>query len=106
MPFLPNSLVDVSETVVFDDGSSSVAEDIPSTSNSTALLLNTPIDESEDCESRNTSFDNKRICFFCGRDRKQIKGKQQSLHSFNDAKLYDNNRMGYEIPKSRIITNN
>ncbi|GFY39737.1 hypothetical protein TNIN_273091 [Trichonephila inaurata madagascariensis] len=75
MPLLPNSLVGVSETVVFDDGSSSLAEDIPSTSNSTALLPNTAIDvsESEDRESRNTNFDNKRICFFCGRDRKQIK---------------------------------
>ncbi|GFY61458.1 hypothetical protein TNIN_340711 [Trichonephila inaurata madagascariensis] len=88
-PLLPNSLVGTSETVVFDDGSSSLAEDIPNTSNSTALLPNTPIDvsESEDRESRNTSFDNKRICFFCGRDRKQIKGKQQSLHSSDDAKV-------------------
>ncbi|GFY48486.1 hypothetical protein TNIN_456241 [Trichonephila inaurata madagascariensis] len=90
-PLLPNSLVGVSETVVFDDGSSILAEDIPSTSYSTALLPNTPIDvsESEDRESRNTSFDNKIICFFCGRDRKQIKGKQQSLHSSNDAKVYE-----------------
>ncbi|GFS41020.1 hypothetical protein TNIN_30281 [Trichonephila inaurata madagascariensis] len=88
-PLLPNSLVGVSEAVVFDYGSSSLAEDIPSTSNSTALSKNTPIDvsESEDRELRNTSFDNKRICFFCGRDRKQIKGKQQSLHSSNEAKV-------------------
>ncbi|GFY72686.1 hypothetical protein TNIN_131641 [Trichonephila inaurata madagascariensis] len=86
-PLLPNFLVGVSETVVFDDGSSSLAEDIPSTSNSIALLPN--VSESDDRESRNTSFDNKRICFFYGRDRKQIKGKQQSLHSSNDAKVYN-----------------
>ncbi|GFT93292.1 hypothetical protein TNCV_904531 [Trichonephila clavipes] len=43
-PLLPNSLVGVSDTVVFDDGSSSLEEDIPITSNSTALLPNTPID--------------------------------------------------------------
>ncbi|GFY39015.1 hypothetical protein TNIN_31951 [Trichonephila inaurata madagascariensis] len=80
-PLLPNSLVGVSETVVFDDGSSSLAEDIPSTSNSTALLPNTPIDvsESEDRESRNISFDNKRNCFCCGRDRKQIKEDLKTL---------------------------
>lgn len=26
--------------------------------------------------------------FFCGKDRKQSKGKQQTLHSSNDAKIY------------------
>ncbi|GFY77000.1 hypothetical protein TNIN_147581 [Trichonephila inaurata madagascariensis] len=66
MSLLPNSLVGVSEAVVFDDGSSSLAEDIARTSNSTALLPNTPIDvsEREDRESRNTSFNNKRIYSF------------------------------------------
>ncbi|GFX45070.1 hypothetical protein TNCV_3431181 [Trichonephila clavipes] len=37
----------VSETVVFDDESSSLAEDIPSISNFTALLPSIPIDVSE-----------------------------------------------------------
>lgn len=30
----------------------------------------------------------KRVCFFCGKDRKQSKGKQQTLHSSNDANIY------------------
>ncbi|KAH9642117.1 hypothetical protein HF086_007427 [Spodoptera exigua] len=29
-----------------------------------------------------------RVCFFCGKDRKQSKGKPQTLHSSNDAKIY------------------
>lgn len=39
----------------------------------------------------NTSKSNsniKRVCFFCGKDRKQSKGKQQTLHSSHDAKIY------------------
>lgn len=76
----------VCETVLFHDGNSTLAEDILSTSNSSALLPSTPINvrESEDRESRETSYNNTRICFFCGKDRK---GKQQSLHSSNDAKV-------------------
>lgn len=31
----------------------------------------------------------KNVCFFCDKDRKQNKGKQQNLYSSNDAKLYD-----------------
>lgn len=30
----------------------------------------------------------KNVCFYCDKDRKQNKGKQQNLHSSKDAKLY------------------
>ncbi|GFT80400.1 hypothetical protein TNCV_2184561 [Trichonephila clavipes] len=75
------ALVYLSEKMlgVFDDGSSSLVKTFLahlslSLSNYTALLPNTPIDVREN-EDRDPSFDNKRICFSCGRYRKQIKGK-------------------------------
>lgn len=36
-----------------------------------------------------TGSEVKSVCFFCGKDRKQNKGKQQSLHSSNNAKIYE-----------------
>jgi len=102
-----------------DESLSSAKTDLPSTSDPTTLLLNTPVGVSErvsyddtslspctdsntqetnscpeippivDHQSTDTSLGNKRVCFFCKKDRKQFKGKQQSLHSFNDVKMYD-----------------
>lgn len=103
--------VDISETVPRNVTQSSYSEVTSSSSNiqikseDFELNLNCKISPEDVALSSNNNVFNeipdtsiedigtdrqlKNVCFFCDKDRKQNKGKQQNLYSSNYAKLYD-----------------
>lgn len=89
----------------FANNSSLPSEDAASSLNhqttvdvaASSSIIHSSINENSSCnEISDTNIDDietdrpcNNVCFFCDKDRKQNKGKQQSLHSSNDEKLYE-----------------
>lgn len=78
-----NTAVDVSQNLP-----ESTPENSHTEVNSQEIDTSDTIIEPENVVNVETNSNLQRICFFCGKDRKQSKGKQQTLHSSSDAKIY------------------
>ncbi|CAF4875158.1 unnamed protein product [Pieris macdunnoughi] len=80
----PSIIVDISENAASNLDSQTTLEYVAySETNAFNEIPNTNIEDvGKDRQLKN-------VCFFCDKERKQNKGKQQNLHSSPDAKLYD-----------------
>lgn len=80
---LSNTAVDVSKILPDNTSQNSQTEVVIQEIDTSNAII-----EPESVVNIETNSGVKRVCFFCGKDRKQSKGKQQTLHSSNDANIY------------------
>lgn len=87
----------VNSEVLSEDAASSLDSQTIVGNIASSSTCNLSINESNVCdnttdaniENLETGRQLKNVCFYCNKDRKQNKGKQQTLHSSNDIKLYE-----------------